>query len=117
MYKTTENLLKCHMQSWCIILNARERMTRNFITSNNGIPPLYGLRKDHKVITDVIKGPPSGPVCGAVTSCNFRISYFLSQIIKPLIQEAPECCDSTVDLLSRIHAVNQTEDLTEGKYR
>ena len=79
---------------------------------NNDIPPLYGLRKDHKVITDAIKGPRSRPVCGAVTSCNFRISYFLSQIIKPLIQKAPECCDSIEDHLSRIHAVNETEDLT-----
>ena len=112
-YKSTEHLLNCHMQSWCRILNATERMTRNFITSNNDIPPLYGLRKDHKVITDEIKGPPSRPVCGAVTSCNFRISYFLSQLIKPLIQEAPECCDSTEDLLSKIHVINETEDLTD----
>ena len=84
-------------------------MVRNFITSNNDIPPLYGLREDHKVITDEIKGPP---VCGAVTSSNFRISYFLSQIIIPLIQLAPECCDITEDLLSKIHLIDETEDLT-----
>ena len=44
-------------------------------------------------------------------SCNYRISYFLSQIIKPLIQASTEICESTEDLLSKIHSVNETEDL------
>ena len=112
-YRKTENLLNCHMQSWCRILNATERTTHNFLTSNNDIPPLYGLRKDHKLITDDFKGPPSRPVCGAVISCNYRISYFLSQILKPLIKDAPECCDSTEDLLHRINTINETEDLSD----
>ena len=75
-------------------------------------PPLYELRKDHKLYEGEIKGPPSRPVCGAIVSCNYRISYFLSQIIKPLIQNSPECCNSTEDLLSKIYQVNEEEDLT-----
>ena len=110
-YSKTEKLLNCHMQAWCRILNAGERTSNNFQASNNDIPPIYGLRKDHKEHHDIINGPPLRPVCGAITSCNYRISYFLSQILKPLIQLSPESCDSTEDLLSKMENVNKNENL------
>ena len=107
----TERLLNCHMQALCRIFSASDRVSNNFQSSNNDIPPIYGLRKDHKDHDDMFTGPPLRPVCGAVTSCNYRISYFLSQVIKPLIQISPETCDSTEDLLSKIKKVNENEDL------
>ena len=51
------------------------------------------------------------PVCGGIVSCNYRISYFLSQFLKPIIKEATETCDSTEDLLYRTQFCNENEDL------
>ena len=94
------------------MLGGDDRLRRNFKAINNQIPPLYGLRKDHKPFDDEFKGPPMRPVCGGIVSCNYRISYFLSQFLKPLIKEAAETCDSTEDLLYRTQYCNENTDLS-----
>ena len=111
LYKSTEELLNAHMQVWCKIIKADERTRRNFISNNNEVPPEYGLLKDHKEITDPVKGPPTRPVCGAIISSNYRISYFMSTLLKPFVKLTEEACDSTEDLLSRIKACNINEDI------
>ena len=113
-YRKTEELLNAHMIAWCKITNMRERMRRNFIAKNNAIPPEYGLPKDHKTFEDQVKGPPVRPVCGAVVSANYRISYFMSMLLKPFVKLAEEACDSTEDLLYRIEKCNQEEDITNS---
>ena len=59
-YEKTEKLLNAHMQNWGRIVKFGKRVTQNFITENNEIPPLYGLRKDHKIVPEgeEEKGPP-----------------------------------------------------------
>ena len=101
------------MKAWSRIMNIPQRVAWNYQATNTMVPPLYGLRKDHKAIPpgDESKGPPQRPVCGAVVSCNYRISHFLSSIIRPIIEMADEPCNSTEDLLSRIQEVNENEDL------
>ena len=108
-----EIVLNAYMKSWFLILQGNSRLRNNFISTNNDVAPLYGLCKDHKPMDNEVLGPPTRPVCGAVTSCNYRISYFLSQFLKPLTREAPETCESTEDLLSRIHECNENEDLQD----
>ena len=110
-YEHVEKLLNSHMTAWFNILGGSERLCRNYQATNNDTPPLYGLRKDHKQFNDLKLGPPTRPVCGAIVSCNNRISYFLSQILKPLTKSSSETCDSTEDLLHRIKVCNETEDL------
>ena len=110
-YDNTEKLLNAHMSAWCLIMKGDDRITNNFQSINNMIPPIYGLRKDHKVFDDAIKGPPMRPVCGAVVASNYRISHFLSMILRPLIKESADVCESTEDLLSRIRECNQQENL------
>ena len=48
------------MQNWGRIVKFGKRVTQNFITENNEIPPLYGLRKDHKIVPEgeEEKAPP-----------------------------------------------------------
>ena len=58
-----------------------------------------------------MKGPPTRPVCGAIVSSNYRISHFLSSMLRPLINAAPTVCDSTEDMLYRIRECNQQQDL------
>ena len=110
-YDNTEKLLNAHMSAWCMFMKGDDRITNNFHSTNNMVPPIYGLRKDHKVFEDAIKGPPTRPVCGAVIASNYRISHFLSMILRPLIKESADVCESMEDLLSRIKECNQQENL------
>ena len=113
-YFKTEKLLNAHMQTWCRIMKVDKRVANNFITENNEIPPLYGLRKDHKEVPvgEEEKGPPQRPVCGAVVASNYRLSHFVSTILQPVIQQSKHPCNSTEDMLSRVRVVNETVDLT-----
>ncbi|CAI9719129.1 Hypothetical predicted protein [Octopus vulgaris] len=112
VHEEREKVLNAHMMMWTIVLGPQKRTAKNFQAWNNDIPALYGLRKDHKGFTDPIAGPPTRPVCGANIASNYRISYFLSMIIRPIIRMSPDVCDSTEDLLSRISDCNKTCDLT-----
>ena len=58
-----------------------DRIKDNMMNSNCSAPPLYGLRKDHKVHDDEVVGPPSCPVCVANSSFNYRLSHILSLIL------------------------------------
>ena len=112
-YVKTEKLINAHMTTWCRVMKFDKRVARNFINENNDIPPLYGLRKDHKEIPagEEKKGPPQRPVCGAVVASNYCLSHFISTVLQPVIQQAKHPCNSTEDMLSRVRKVNQTVDL------
>ena len=112
-YVKAEKLLNAHMQSWSRIMNFEKRVAQNFLTENNEIPPLYGLRKDHKEIPEgeEEKGPPQRPVCGAVVASNYRLSHFVSTILQPIIQQEKYPCNSTEDMLGRVRRVNEEIDL------
>ena len=113
-YVKTEKLLNAHTMTWSRIMKFNKKVANNFVTENNEIPPLYGLRKDHKTIPagDEEKGPPQRPVCGAVVASNYRLSHFISTILQPVIQQAKHPCNSTEDMLSRVRRVNETVDLS-----
>ena len=57
-------------------------------STNTPAPPMYGLRKDHKVTEDLEKGPPVRPVCGANQAPNSRLSNFISRIINDFADAA-----------------------------
>ena len=87
-----EKLLNAHGISWTRLLSAGTfthsdvRIKDNMISSNSEAPPLYGLRKDHKVHLDPVTGPPSRLVCGANASANYRLSHLLSVILSEVWQ-------------------------------
>ncbi|CAI9715573.1 Hypothetical predicted protein [Octopus vulgaris] len=97
-HEEREKILSAHMMKWTIILGPQKRTANNF--------------QAYKVTTDPVAGPPTRTVCGANIASNYRISYFLSMIIRPIIRMSPDVCDSTEDLLSRINVCNNTCDLT-----
>ena len=49
-YAESEKLLNAHMQVWSRIMKLSTRVSSDFQAENNEIPPLHGLRKDHKPI-------------------------------------------------------------------
>ena len=112
-YTKTEKLINAHMMNWCRIMKLDKKVAHNFISENNEIPPLYGLRKDHKDVPagEEEKGPPQRPVCGAVVASNYSLSHFISTILQPVIQQAKHPCNSTEDMLSRVREINETVNL------
>ena len=115
-----DKTLTAHGISWVRMLSAGEnsrhedRIKDNMISSNSPIPPLYGLRKDHKFHHDVVAGPPSRPVCGADSSANFRLSHLLSLILSELWQrdQSGSVCMNTEEMMAEVTRVN-SEDIGE----
>ena len=108
------DVLSAHGVVWTRILAAGvftghvDRIKDNMIASNCSAPPLYGLRKDHKVHDDEVVGPPSRPVCGANSSFNYRLSHILSLILSEIWQRdrSGSVCMNTEEMMSDIALVN-----------
>ena len=109
-----ENVLNAHGISWTRILTAggytghEKRIRENMVGRNVSAPPLYGLRKDHKVHGDEVVGPPSRPVCGASSSSNYRLSHIISLILSEVWQRdrSGSVCMNTEEMMSDIAVVN-----------
>ena len=65
-----------------------ERVEMATHSTNTPAPPMYGLRKDHKVIVDATKGPPVRPVCGANQAPNSRLGNVISRIVNDFADRA-----------------------------
>ena len=65
---------------------AADRIRSNLQVENNGIAPMYALRKDHKPCEDEIKGPKTRPVCGGSSAYNRKLSHLISMMIRPIWQ-------------------------------
>ena len=113
-HATIEKFLNAHGIAWTRLLAAGEftrsdvRIKNNMISSNSEAPPLYGLRKDHKVHADPVAGPPARPVCGANASANYRLSHLLSIILSEVWQrDQTGCvCMNTEEMMAEIARVN-----------
>ena len=112
----TEKLLSAHAVMWTRMLNAgvdvgqQTRIKNNMVNKDTPAPPLYGLRKDHKVLPvgEEVRGPPVRPVCGAKLSTNSKLSHILCTILDP-VWKCPEnttCCMSTEEMLAEICKAN-----------
>ena len=86
-----------------------DRMRWAVTAEGSAIAPLYGLRKDHKPISEVeeerIAGPKMRPICGAHDSLTKRTSYLLSKLLTPLIDGDTHCA-STDELVKEIDILN-----------
>ena len=117
-----EKQLSSHAVVWSRMLNAghelgqTDRVKNNMISKSSPIAPMYGLRKDHKIVADGQKeeGPPVRPVCGANSSHNRKLSHILSTLLKPVWMNPGNvtCCLSTEEMIAAIERVNDT---TEGR--
>lgn len=87
-----------------------ERLRRAVQAQGTGMAPFYGLRKDHKVVNDVEKGPRVRPLCGAKECSTRRSSFLLCQLLSPLIAQGNTQCQSTDELLSKFERVNREKD-------
>ena len=114
-YERLESEMNAHSVIWTRILKAGHRtghvnrIKNNMITQDCPIAPLYTLRKDHKNIDDVVKGPPVRPVCGAVSAYNQRLSHVISKILNEVWMEEGSVCISTKDMMAGIKMANDKQ--------
>ena len=115
-----EEIITAHAISWTRILaigslvNQQDRVRKCMNSQFSPMPPLYGLRKDHKdlPLDKIVEGPPARPVCGVNSSPNHKLSYLLSTILSELWKEDKDSvCLSTEEMLAGFAKVN-TEQVT-----
>ena len=109
-----------HSTFWCEILGisnntgkSEEQMERNhqraknnLLVEGNELPPVYGLRKDHKPVNNEEKGPPLRPVCSATNAYNSKIAHLVNSFLVNIWKEEEENCASTEELLAEFDKMN-----------
>ena len=115
--KQIENRMNQHMKQFNKMFNVGQdhqhenRVEMATHSTNTPAPPMYGLRKDHKVTEDEIKGPPVRPVCGANEAPNSRLGNFLSRIVNDFADAAEIAteCRSSEEMRAAFEAYNDSE--------
>ena len=90
---SSEKSLNEHARMWTKMVslgaenNQQDRCKETLTSRYNPIPILSGLRKDHKVTPDPVKGPPLRPVYRARVAPNSALGNIISQMVKGLGDE------------------------------
>ena len=121
--KQIENKMNQHMKQFNKMFKVgsehehERRVEMATHSTNTPAPPLYGLRKDHKVTENVIEGPPVRPVCGANQAPNSRLGNFLSKIVNEYADAANirTECRSSEEMRASFEKYNDEEDPTVKK--
>ena len=110
-----------HSNFWTRILNVskatgkndaqrernHQRAKNNLIVEGNELPPVYGLRKDHKKASNEEKGPPVRPVCSATNAYNSKLAHLINTYLANIWKNEEENCASTEELLAEFDAINE----------
>ena len=114
-----ERELNCHVVALLRMLGLEdgagtegERLRRVVQANGTGLAPFYGLRKDHKSVTDEMKGPRVRPLCGARECSTRRASYLLCQLLTPLIVQGGTQCRSEEDCIEKVKMVIDKLDVS-----
>ncbi|MCP4264419.1 MAG: hypothetical protein GY777_02390 [Candidatus Brocadiaceae bacterium] len=83
-----------------------QRAKNNLLVEGNELPPIYGLRKDHKKVNNEEKGPPLRPVCSATNAYNSKIAHLINSFLVNIWKEEEENCASTEELLAEFDKMN-----------
>ena len=93
--------------------NDYARYKTSMLSHNSEYATQYFYRKDHKVYTDQIKGPPVRPLCDVSDSYGHRLSFLVSTILKEVYIDESTVCNSTEDMLAAIRETNERYKLSE----
>ena len=120
-HEEAQKEINAHAVFWCRILSIsketgrnEEANERNHLRSKSNLmvdscelPPVYGLRKDHKQSVDDYKGPPLRPVCDASSSYLNKPAHLMSRILIHFWKNEEENCTSTEELLADFDEINE----------
>ena len=89
-----ERELNCHATALLRMMGLKEgegctgeRLRHAVQAKGTNLAPFYGLRKDHKEVSEGSSGPRVRPICGAEECSTKRVSYLLCQVLTPLIPQ------------------------------
>ena len=90
--KSSEVLLNAHTKSWCKMLRVgsnagssqSQRIQEALKVVDCGVPPLRGLRKDHKKNFDPVSGPPCRPYMNAGLGPNANLGNIQARFLRPV---------------------------------
>ena len=85
----------------------QQRAKNNLLVEGSELPPVYGLRKDHKKTNDMNKGPPLRPVCSATTAYNSKLAHLVNTYLARIWKNESENCASTEELLAEFQQINE----------
>ena len=85
-----------------------QRAKNNLMVESSELPPVYGLRKDHKLVEDNVKGPPLRPVCSASSAYNSKLAHLITTYLARIWKNEEENCASTEELLADFDMINKT---------
>ena len=90
------------------------RIAGNVTNKFSGPAPLYGLRKDHKLVPEGDE-PPMRPVCGACTGPNAAVANLVSTFIDHINVSCRDerWCSSTESMIAEIERFNNTRETRE----
>ena len=116
--KQIENRINQHMKQFNKMFKVgsehehEQRVEMATHSTNTPAPPLYGLRKDHKIAEDTVKGPPVRPVCGANQAPNSKLGNFLSRIVNEYADAANirTECKSSEEMRASFEKYNDEEE-------
>ena len=120
-HEEAQKEINAHSIFWCRILSLsketgknEEANERNHLRSKNNLlvdscelPPVYGLRKDHKAVENDYKGPPLRPVCDATSGYLNKLAHLMSKILIQFWKNEEENCTSTEELLADFDELNE----------
>ena len=86
-----------------------QRAKNNLMVESSELPPVYGLRKDHKHVEDNVKGPPLRPVCSASAAYNSKLAHLITTYLAKIWKNEEENCASTEELLAEFDEINKNQ--------
>ena len=114
----SEKILNNHSKSWSNILklgknsgnNQPERIKNAMKVTDSDVPPMKGMRKDHKVSTDKVLGPPCRPLSNASIGPNSNLANLMTRVLQPVKQKLNSRLGaeivSTEELLRKVSDLN-----------
>ena len=111
--RRVETEINAHAVFWVRMLRAgvenndNDRYVRSMRSHYSKISEAYTFRKDHKVCTDEVKGPPVRPLCNGSDSIVRRFSYLICKILREVNRYKESACDSTEDMLAAVRESNE----------
>ena len=88
----SEPLLNNHSKAWCKILNfganagtdQSQRIKEAMTVKHSNVANMKGLRKDHKLTPDPVKGPPLRAVVDGKVGPNAPLANLMARVLRPV---------------------------------
>jgi hypothetical protein len=82
----------------CHVRKVPHRISKSYITTNSSVPSFYHLIKTHKSLVDLKIRPIVSNKYGPTT----RLSWLLSKILRPFLDEVPAHLESSFSLMEKL---------------